>query len=548
MEQQLEDLFTYAIEEGNIELFDVLAKKNWNDLDEDDRNDLFMLVLSSQFAINEKLIEKFIVHFVKLGFDIDYHLLLSADGYINIFWLDTISTFKSKTIKLLISKGLNIELKSYNGHTLLIEASRNNNVDVIKTLLDCGADIKDIDKYGNNLLHFAAINKNLEVAKFFLEQGFDIEARNNAGETPLFSAAEYQSNINVIKFLLEKGADIKTTDNKGNTLLHAVAKNQYQNPKIIKFFIEQGLDIEAQNNDGQAPLLSAFNFYTCPNINILDLLLKKGSNKNDKTKDGNNLLHLAIQADKNEDNKIALVKYLIEQGINVNEQNNDGYTPLLLAVVYAKNTKLLDLLIKNGADKNIKTNAGETMLHLSTKNENVSIAEYCYFDLNFGIGDRTDDGETCVDYAMMNAKSEVLDFFLDHMRMNQMRLVGENNPHVEVVEQFIKQNYPIGIYHVGNEDTLLMSVARYNTNPKVLDALIKNGADINAHDKQGRNFVHYAAVNNNDNLLESVMEDDKNLRNIYEWILSKEEYAHFLAEKDIKGKTPAYYREHKDEF
>ena len=67
----------------------------------------------------------------------------------------------------------------------------------------------------------------------------------------------------------------------------------------------------------------------------------------------NSNLHIAVK-----NNSIKLVKYFLNKNANPNEVNKDGQTPLHFALKEG-NKDIIDLLIKNGSDINIKDNEGK---------------------------------------------------------------------------------------------------------------------------------------------------------------------------------------------
>lgn len=52
----------------------------------------------------------------------------------------------------------------------------------------------------------------------------------------------------------------------------------------------------------------------------------------------------------------------IKEGANIDAQNNHGWTPLFLASM-RRNEEIVEVLLANGADPNIKTVDGMTPLH-----------------------------------------------------------------------------------------------------------------------------------------------------------------------------------------
>jgi ankyrin repeat protein len=74
--------------------------------------------------------------------------------------------------------------------------------------------------------------------------------------------------------------------------------------------------------------------------------------------DGISLLHLAVLT-----NHVEAAQTLIAAGVPLNETDKHGYTPLLYAsTVDFGNGRMVNLLLRDGADPKVRTRAGETAL------------------------------------------------------------------------------------------------------------------------------------------------------------------------------------------
>lgn len=110
-------------------------------------------------------------------------------------------------------------------------------------------------------------------------------------------------------------------------------------------------------------------------------LINSGNNLNIKNEKGESLLYIALKM-QNE----AIVQALIRNGVDVNKKDKDGNTPLHFLInqydsdwaLFFQNhensvvditDKLTSLLIKNGADVNIKDNNGKTPFDYIKKEE-----------------------------------------------------------------------------------------------------------------------------------------------------------------------------------
>ena len=75
----------------------------------------------------------------------------------------------------------------------------------------------------------------------------------------------------------------------------------------------------------------------------------------------NSNLHIAVK-----NNSIKLVKYFLNKNVNPNEVNKDGQTPLHFALKEG-NKDIIDLLLKNGGDVNIRDNEGKKPFDYGSK-------------------------------------------------------------------------------------------------------------------------------------------------------------------------------------
>ncbi len=145
---------------------------------------------------------------------------------------------------------------------------------------------------------------------------------------------EEEKIIEEIKYLLAQGADINAFDKDGETILTQFAIGRSYDLKVIKFLL------------------------TIPQINI-----------NQKSKNGNTILHLFISA-----RSIPfltrieqILKLLIDAGADINSLNNEHSTPLMMAVKTANRDLVKLLLSIKGIDLNIKNKKGETALDIAKR-------------------------------------------------------------------------------------------------------------------------------------------------------------------------------------
>ncbi|KAM7535279.1 hypothetical protein Aperf_G00000103305 [Anoplocephala perfoliata] len=81
------------------------------------------------------------------------------------------------------------------------------------------------------------------------------------------------------------------------------------------------------------------------------------------------LLHLPIYY-----NNVEILEYLLNQGLNINIRDDNGYTALMLAAKYGQ-TELVEKLLTYGADVNLTRDEDMTALALAVSNQHFEIAE-----------------------------------------------------------------------------------------------------------------------------------------------------------------------------
>lgn len=92
-------------------------------------------------------------------------------------------------------------------------------------------------------------------------------------------------------------------------------------------------------------------------MEIVSYLADNGAKINGNNDDGHKMSPLHIAAMNPEEITLEPLKYLITKGANVNQKDETGNTPLFTAYGF-KNKVSVELLIKAGADINIKNNLG----------------------------------------------------------------------------------------------------------------------------------------------------------------------------------------------
>ncbi|KAM5341741.1 hypothetical protein ACJ41O_014772 [Fusarium nematophilum] len=224
---------------------------------------------------------KAIVRLLDLGATVD---ALDDDGRTALHWFATMGADFSDEDKtafnaLLEADSSLVHVRDGKGWKPVQLALQSRQTWVVRRLIEAGADIKEADPLGNSALHHyasALVGDRTRAAaaaedfRWFLAQGLDIDARNAAGETPLFvfassgwkdsgryiSKEDTAFHAEYLDLFIQAGADFTTANAAGATLLHAVAGtrlNRYSDLEedavdTLKKFLELGADPRAEDD------------------------------------------------------------------------------------------------------------------------------------------------------------------------------------------------------------------------------------------------------------------------------------------------------------
>ena len=276
----------------------------------------------------------------------------------------------------------------------MFEAIRNDNIKEVKSLLEQKVDPNSVDEDGDHLLLYAALYSSLDCMQLLIEQGSNVNAKNKIDETALMWSVH---DLAKMKLLIEHGADVNAKAKTGNTplLIASIGHGKYD---AIKLLIDKGANVLAVNNRKENALVRAALFGDTATIS---LLLGKGLDINAFTLDSTTaLINAVLNANK------PVIFQLLEKGADADVLSFFGLTPLSFAVIFTdaeavkailKKTKkvnamdvggnsvlmyagynehddveMIQALLDNGADVNIKAKDGATPLSWASKKGNTA--------------------------------------------------------------------------------------------------------------------------------------------------------------------------------
>lgn len=333
-------------------------------------------------------------------------------------------------------------------------------------------------KYGTgSLLHCAIQSEQTEIMVDLINKGADIHILNSGGRSPLMLAVQ-NSNDSAVRYLIQRGANPHVVDQKGLSLWHFLNWHSIdtdRNQSIAKELLARKVDIDKQDLQGNTPLHLALEN---SNKIAIDLVSNHKAKINTRNNQGQTTLIAAVIGQ-----DFDMVKLLISQGVGVNDADKNGRTPLMMAIAGNKNEysdifrteysvtgasvtmfsrgdvqsinsarpvpKIINLLIKRGANLNLVDQDGNTVLHLLANLEHI---------------------DTHYDGCSQNRSLAI--YILDLLMRHQADLSVINK----------------------NGDTALHVLAREDFFP-VTDRMIQYGANPSHKNKEGRDAVDLARAN-----------------------------------------------------
>ena len=226
-------------------------------------------------------------------------------------------------------------------------------------------------------LYMACLAGDVERARLLLGKGADVNAGYYVGgswahdSTPLM-AATLNGNADLVKLLLDRGADVNKRDSEGRSAVdyaithHDIIHESDGGGKVLDLLLSRGGEMRAKPAARQAwdprhpggkedfpqwsPLYTAA---MMGNAQAVESLVKAGADVNAVEWDGGTALTIAAQR-----KNVKVVRYLLEHAADPNKVQPPGRT----ALEVAETPELTEVLLKAGADPNVKATDGDTPL------------------------------------------------------------------------------------------------------------------------------------------------------------------------------------------
>jgi ankyrin repeat protein len=359
-------------------------------------------------------------------------------------------------LKLLLKKGVNIDMETKNANTALDVASQNGHYSSVQILLEKDANVNHCNAQRQTPLYYAAENGHYEIMMLLLEKGADVNICTKKENSALMRAS-WGGYENMVCELLSHGADVNHCNVAGKTALFFASEGGHIG--VVKRLLASKADVTLANKDGNIPLYIASRH---GHHGVVQELLRYDSNING-TKSKNPLLIASYFG------HYKTVKILLENGANVNVQGEDGDSSLINASRKGW-TEIVRILLKFGADATLRNEEyDENALHLA-----------CFLG-------RTDVVEVLLDHGM-----DIDDHDEDTYTPLQKAIEGER----VMTALFLLNRGANG--NIVACDTSALYLAIDNGFREIVNSLLKLNVDVNPKNDDGSlaDSPHYAAVRN----------------------------------------------------
>ncbi|CAL1682579.1 unnamed protein product [Lasius platythorax] len=499
--------FHNAVESKKMEIIELLLNRG-ADVNARNINSITPLHLAVEKGSNEEIIKLLLSRGANVdakGYLQNVEHLLKHGAHVNSAYTSTsregytplhlaVEKGSEEIIKLLLSRGANVDAKGIDGITSLHIAAERGYLQIVEHLLKRGAHVNSVytstSREGYTPLHLAVEKDSEEIIKLLLSRGANVDAKGKDGITSLHIAVE-RGYLQIVEHLLKHEAYVNfaytSTSREGYTPLYLAVEKGHE--KVVKLLLEYGANVDAQDKDVCS--------YGKEYDKIVANLLQYGFTVNPEDVNNRTLLHAAV-----EKGYLEIVQELLKYGTDVNMLYNSrkGFMPLRIATKN-KQEKVIKLAISCRADVNVTDEIGNTRVFYATENVNMlhnSISGKGYIPLHIATKNKQEEvAKLLISYgADVNAQDETgkapIFYATENadLKITQLLLTNKAN---------IKDNPE------------LLNIAVKKDCREIVEVLLQHDADVNTSDKYGRTALHFTALGENGEFFEFHLDKDPDI-------------------------------------
>lgn len=268
-----------------------------------------------------------------------------------------------------------LALKDYQQVPAIHWATQKGHLPLVRLLLDKGVSVDHSWKSRTPIIT-AAIFGRKAIAKLLLDRGAAVNAREDGGISALMQATS-RGNVAVCRVLLEHGATDDCTEfckRRGiprvPSALHLAVSMPYASRILVELLLKKGSNVNDQNTCGKTALHLAIGYRE---YSIIKLLFKYGIDCDIQDQRMTTALHCAIWSSR-------LVKLLVRNGASTEIPNQEGETALSLAALFGKPLSV-KVLLKHGANPDARRGLREDIDGIADRIRNGTVRAFDYSNL-----------------------------------------------------------------------------------------------------------------------------------------------------------------------
>lgn len=452
-----------------------------------------------------------------------------------------------KVLLALIEKKGGINKKNRNGQTLLHQLVAEKDEVAFTRALRYKPDLHAEDHLGNTILQTAIVSGcDFNFAVSFVDDAFPINHCNKEGHSALTQAIVYQRK-DMLSFLLSIGAERHVKMANGDSPMHLAV--QISSLDMIKFLLAMHFPFDLKNNDGETPLFQAVE---TDDDHIISELLMIGADPKIVTKKYETILSRAITSRASFDVVITLLaggaevnplpptisplilvmttaahyeyfEALLQSGVNPMGNPKDNQIPILTAAAKSP-PEMLKRLMQVGADISARDTQGKNALDIAKQHRRLTTEQYLeqlhatnYVVEEYSLSLLAAHGslemlqqrigreefipyDTLLICAMLYHQDEEILYYLLKVgaTYGAQTLKHENLLHLAVkggysaafIEKLIEQKVDVNARDSEGLTPLYHAVVK--NRPRIVDLLVRSGADFKAYRRNGKRLLEIA--------------------------------------------------------
>jgi len=410
----------------------------------------------------------------------DDEILCRINGY---DLLDkAVRTNDSKFVKIILQYD-SFNLNSITSGNMIVEAIRNNNIEILDLLIKSSLNSKLCEKnsvpYLNLFINIAIEIRSFKFLKYIMEKSaikdkIDINTKDIYDKYPIITAI-YACNLDIFKYLLNNGVNINVKNSEGKSLL-SLAIDTF--PTAIKYLLKRpNVKINEKDVNGDYPVIKAI--YR-NNFNLTVLLYKYAQDNNIemniKDRSGNTPLLISYRL-----NYQKIFRYLLMY-CDINEKDGTGNS-LLFYSILNKHIGTIKYLVNHGADVNFVDALGNTL---------------------FDIAKSTGSKDSLI--ALIQSKSLLLNIPNLNGDVPLCSIINDNNYNIDskeiIVLELVKKGANVNFIDIRGNTPLVYAIRQKH--PTIAKFLIENGSNVN-HITYDKKSILMEAIENDELIIVKIL-------------------------------------------